>query len=159
MLTIGRKTSEKVTHFSEICPDIPLPEQVKLRGLGNSYFERLAPAIQYFLQYVEKNPLLDEMLGPHFKEMKRAMETYGYVLDGTYYNDEQPNSQHSMIERNLAGDGMYISMMYALVECKKQDVKPVPVCFLSYENLQPIDLSGDKKDDDSSDNDDDKKTE
>ena len=41
MIEIGDKINKRLKHFSDICPDIPLEEQVELRKLGNQYLEVL----------------------------------------------------------------------------------------------------------------------
>lgn len=148
MITINRDTSDRINHFKELCDFITPAEQVELRNLGNSYFEQVGGIIMYLNEYVERNPCLDEIFGPLTRELTRALETYGYILDGRYYNDEQPNAERPVEERNLAGDGMYFKMMCALKECKEKNIETELIVFLSgRNNNENVGKSDDDNDD------------
>lgn len=151
MITINKNTSDRINHFRELCDFVTPAEQAELRALGNSYFEQVSGIITYLNEYVKRNPCLDEMLGPLARELDRALETCGYVLDGRYYNDEQPTAERSMEERNLAGDGMYFRMMNALKECKDKNVETELLIFISGHNENEKLKKSDEDNNDSSD--------
>ena len=146
MIEIGDKINKRLKHFSDICPDIPLEEQVELRKLGNQYLEVLDKLLDKVGGLVNKDhPFYSLFLNDYenfadYLDNKPHHEGLSYadvIINGICYENEALNNKFTKeeIEKSyIIYDETYNQVMHMLKKCKEQGIEPEKIVLLDWKN-------------------------
>ena len=127
MIEIGDKINKRLKHFSDICPDIPLEEQVELRKLGNQYLEVLDKLLDKVGGLVNKDHPFYSLFLNDYEKLHEGLSYADVIINGICYENEALNNKFTK-------DETYNQVMHMLKKCKEQGIEPEKIVLLDWKN-------------------------
>ena len=137
MIEIGSKINKRLKHFSDICPDIPLEEQVELRKLGNQYLEVLDKLLDKVGGLINKDHPFYSLFLNDYEKLHEGLSYADVIINGICYENEALNSKFTKeeIEKSyIIYDETYNQVMHMLKKCKEQGIEPEKIVLFDWKN-------------------------
>lgn len=135
MVEVGSKINDRLKHFAEICPDIPLSEQVELRKLGNEYLKVLDEMLAHIEDAIDDKHPFYSLLLTDYNNFYEGVAYAKVIINGLCYdNDEIKNrcTKEELEKSYLIYDETYNQIMHRLKECRDKKLMPKRFVFLDW---------------------------